>query len=261
MPTDALAHRSSPKPVAWLWLVLAAALAAVLAWHGPIPQWPEYHAFADARAWLGLPNAANVLSNLPFALAGLWGLRRLAPLRASPSFRAWQGFCLALIATAAGSWTYHLAPANDVLVADRLPIALACATLLCAFGAERIDRRFGHALALSAAAIGAAASVFLWWWSERQGAGDLRAYLFVQFLPMLVVPATLLVDRHRAARPDAVAASAWWTVLALYATAKAVELADQPIFAALGGLSGHTLKHLLAAAGAAALIGALPRRR
>jgi hypothetical protein len=35
---------------------------------------PEhYHAFADRRGWLGLPHAADVLSNLGFVLAGLAG--------------------------------------------------------------------------------------------------------------------------------------------------------------------------------------------
>ena len=56
----------------WL-LVAAATLALALGLHGPIAQWASYHAFADARAWLGLPNAQNVLSYLPFALLGLWG--------------------------------------------------------------------------------------------------------------------------------------------------------------------------------------------
>ena len=51
------------------WLAAAALLAAlVMLWHGPIAQWPGYHAFADDRAWFGLPNATNVLSNLPFAV-------------------------------------------------------------------------------------------------------------------------------------------------------------------------------------------------
>ena len=36
---------------------------------------PEhYHAFADRRGWLGLPHAADVLSNLGFVLAGLAGM-------------------------------------------------------------------------------------------------------------------------------------------------------------------------------------------
>ena len=60
-------------------LALAAAVLAGLLWaHGPIGQWADYHAFADRRAWLGLPNAADVLSNLPFLAAGAWAVWRMA---------------------------------------------------------------------------------------------------------------------------------------------------------------------------------------
>ena len=40
----------------------------------PIAQHPAYHRFADQRQWLGVPNGLNVLSNLPVAFVGLWGL-------------------------------------------------------------------------------------------------------------------------------------------------------------------------------------------
>ena len=43
----------------------------------PIPQSPAYHAFCDTRRFWGIPNTANVLSNLPFLAIGLWGLRWL----------------------------------------------------------------------------------------------------------------------------------------------------------------------------------------
>jgi hypothetical protein len=42
--------------------------------------------------------------------------------------------------------------------------------------------------------------------------------------------------------------------------AKAAELHDHELLAMCGWMSGHTLKHLLAAAGAAMLIGRLTRR-
>ena len=53
---------------------LAALLALGLLLHGPIAQWASYHAFADQRGWHGIPHAADVLSNLPFALIGAWAL-------------------------------------------------------------------------------------------------------------------------------------------------------------------------------------------
>ena len=232
---------------AWLLGLIAAALALALGLHGPIPHWASYHAFADARGWLGLPNAENVLSNLPFALIGFWGWRRAA---GAP---AWRCFSAALVCTAFGSALYHWAPGNALLVADRLPIAWACAALTCGFLGERVDARWASPGVLAAATLAASASVAWWWASERLGVGDLRAYLFVQFLPMLVVPAALLL-RPPPLHTDAVRNSTWWTVLGLYGAAKLMELGDAAVFHMLAFTSGHTIKHLLAAAAAACLL-------
>ena len=252
------------RPAAAHAVLLAIALlaAAALVWHGPIAQWPDYHWFADARGWLGLPNAANVLSNLPFALIGGWGLWRLSrmPLdeRDRGAHRAWWVFSAAVTATAFGSALYHWAPANGPLVFDRLPIAWACAALICALLAERVDSRWGSTAALGAALLAATLSVALWWVTERQGHGDLRAYLWLQFLPMLLVPAVLALQLPPTGS-RVTPGPAWWVVLALYAAAKAMELADASVFDALGFASGHTFKHLLAAAGAWWLLRAATR--
>ena len=128
MPSSTLsAGRAGCRaPVCWRW---RPSRSPPLLWaHGPIAQWADYHAFADERAWLGLPNAANVLSNLPFLAVGVWALWQLrrAPT-ASPSLLAWRAFALALVLTAIGSTIYHWAPSNASLVGDRLPIAWACA--------------------------------------------------------------------------------------------------------------------------------------
>lgn len=240
-----------PKPR--LLLALAALLAAALAWHGPIAQWATYHQFADARAWLGIPNAADVLSNLPFAVIGAYWLIAMRGAQATPSTFAWRAFALALVVTAAGSAAYHWAPDNASLAFDRLPIAWACAALTCAFLAERVDARWARPAALVASMIVASLSVALWWWSEVNGRSDLRPYLFVQFLPMLLVPAAMLMrmrPRFAGAAPDA----AWWGVLVGYALAKGLEVADHAVFDLLGLTSGHTLKHLAAAAAAGWLL-------
>ena len=239
------------------WLALAAVVLGVALWaHGPIAQWADYHAFADQRAWLGMPNAANVLSNLPFLCIGVWGLWRLrgsAP--SSPSANAWRAFSVAIICTAVGSASYHWAPSNATLVGDRLPIAWACAAFLCAFLGERVHPRWCGPFALGAALVCATLAVWYWWATEQSGQGDLRPYLYFQLLPMLVVPMALcmrLPPTFASAAPDA----AWWAVLGLYAAAKVMEVADHTVFEAAGFVSGHTLKHLLAAAGAAWLLGA-----
>jgi hypothetical protein len=251
-PTQHLAADAKNKnsPI-WL-LAVAAVLTLVFEIHGPVPQWAGYHAFADARSWAGLPNVENVLSNLPFALIGLWGLSSLAR-PADPVGRAWQCFSAALICTAFGSAVYHWAPYNWTLVFDRLPIAWACASLLCAFLAERVDIRWANAQAIVASLVMASASVAWWWFTEQSGHGDLRAYLWVQFLPMLIVPTAICLGLRRVDRPT-VANGVWWSVLGLYAMAKLMEIADQPIYGLLGFTSGHTLKHLLAAAAALCLL-------
>lgn len=238
---------------------LAALLALGLLLHGPIPQWASYHHFADQRGWLGIPHAADVLSNLPFALIGAWALWSVRAQPRHDASLAWHAFALALLATAAGSALYHWAPGNASLAFDRLPIAWACAALLCAFFAERLDARCGSPAALAVALLAASASVLLWWLSEAAGRSDLRAYLFVQFLPMLLVPAALLMRLPRQGRsivPD----TAWWGLLAGYVVAKGFELADHAVLDALGGwVSGHTLKHLAAAAAAAWILRAAQR--
>lgn len=242
---------STPRPStrALVLFALALLLGAALWLHGPIPQWDSYHHFADRRAWLGIPHAADVLSNLPFACIGAWWLWAMRGAPHTAATPAWRLFACALIATAAGSAFYHWAPDNASLAFDRLPIAWACAALTCAFLAERVHARWAAPGVLGAAWLAASVSVALWWWSEAAGRSDLRPYLFVQFLPMLLVPAALLLRlprRFAAAAPD----GAWWGVLAGYALAKAFEVGDHAVFEHLAWLSGHTLKHLVAAGAA-----------
>ena len=261
---NAFTLASTPLRSRWLLGVVAVVFLFGLVWHGAIPQWPDYHDFADTRPWLGIPNAANVLSNLPFAVIGAWGLWRLthrhARQAAAGADGVWRMFCGALVCTAAGSALYHWAPDNSTLVVDRLPIAWACALLLCAFLAERVHPRWNTIHGLATALGLATLSVMHWWWTERLGQGDLRAYLFVQFLPMLLVPAVLGL-RLPVLRSDAVPGATWCLVLGLYAAAKGMEMADRWMFDATQVASGHMLKHGLAAAAAACLVIAVVRRR
>ena len=253
---------SAPSNSRWLAVVVALVVLA-MGVHGPVAQWPEYHAFADTRVWLGMPNAANVLSNLPFAAIGSWGLWRLVrssrPGPARTTALPWLVFCAALICTAVGSAVYHWAPDNASLVIDRLPIAWACAALLCGFLGERVHERWESSRTLAAALVVASLSVAYWYWTESLGRGDLRAYLFVQFLPMLLIPVAL-IQRLPMHREGAVSARTWCLVLGLYAAAKGMEIADHLVLQATQWVSGHMLKHLLAAFAAACLVAALIRR-
>ncbi|HEX6463504.1 MAG TPA: hypothetical protein VFZ98_03580, partial [Vicinamibacterales bacterium] len=61
----------------WRWvtvLAVVAACAAIVFALPPIPQPLEYHQFADRRAFFGVANTLDVVSNVPFAIVGISGL-------------------------------------------------------------------------------------------------------------------------------------------------------------------------------------------
>ena len=96
------------------------------------------------------------------------------------------------------------------------------------------------------------ASVAYW-----KASGDLRLYVWVQFMPLVALPVVLGLFRPRYSHQGLLLAA-----LACYVLGKLAETFDAPIDAALGAqLSGHSLKHLLSAAGAGCLVLLLRRRR
>jgi hypothetical protein len=237
-----------------------AALAMVL--YGPIPQLANYHDFADRRTLLGIPNAADVLSNLAFAVVGLWGLLRAWRARpvsddgsdpfseiheksVRPAGRFGYGlFVVSLLLTAVGSAFYHLAPDNARLIWDRVPIALACAGLLAAVRAESLGR--DHRRTTGLLAVAAVLSVIWWRVSEQAGIEDLRPYLLLQALPLVLVPIwQWLYGASRERR------LAFGVAILLYIAAKVAELNDHAVYGTLVIISGHTIKHVLAAAASA----------
>jgi hypothetical protein len=225
-------------------LVLVCAAVIVLAFtQQPIAQPLSYHHFADTRTVFGVPNALNVLSNLPFLFVGLWGL--WVTLRRTFDERLEYAILFFGVAlTCFGSGYYHLAPDNSRLVWDRLPMTLGFMALFAALIRERVHDAWGRRLLLPLLAIGIL-SVWYWNFTEQGGAGDLRLYILVQFLPLLCLPVILLLFP---AKYDKV--SHIWLALVLYGLAKALELLDPQIHAAFRGIvSGHTLKHLSAALG------------
>jgi hypothetical protein len=248
----------------WREMVLLApafATAVVLALHGPIPQDPRYDLFADTRSMLGIPNAANVLSNLAFLLAGAAGLLFLSTDRSATAFREsherlpyfffFAGVCL----TAFGSAWYHLAPDHARLVWDRLPMTVAFLSLFAAFLAERVRPDLARRL-LAPFLLAGIASVLYWRFTEQDGRGDLRPYALVQYYPVVALGLLLLLYPARFTL-----GSVMWGVGGFYALAKAFELADEKILRSTGFVSGHTLKHLAAAAAAALVLFMLARRR
>ena len=54
--------------------VISLAAVTILSLAPRLPLGPSYHVFADQRTLFGIPNALNVLSNIPFLLVGMWGV-------------------------------------------------------------------------------------------------------------------------------------------------------------------------------------------
>jgi hypothetical protein len=228
-------------------LAVIAALAGFLI--SPIPQNPAYHRLADGRAWFGVPNALNVLSNAGFVLVGAFGLRCVlgAGARSGAAFREprerwpYVVFFGGLLLTGFGSAYYHWAPGNERLAWDRLPLAITVMGLLDATIAERIGVRPALRLLVPLVAL-AGASVVYWHLTELRGGGDLRPYVLVQFYPIVAIPLMLWLLPPRYTRGGDLLAAA-----ATYALAKLPELGDAWIFSLTHVASGHTLKHLMAA--------------
>jgi hypothetical protein len=232
----------------WVLVAFTVAVATVAALAPRIPQPPSYHDFADRRMWLGVPNFADVISNLVFAASGAWGLIFLCRKSERSRFReprergAYVLVFLGLLLTAFGSGYYHLAPDNARLVWDRLPMTIAFMALVSAMISERVSVRAGFYLLPALLLIGMG-SVVLWWHSEARGAGDLRPYVAVQAYAVLILPVLLLLP------PRYTRSSDFAAIFVFYVLAKIFETADRQIFSLdRQTISGHTLKHLAAGA-------------
>jgi hypothetical protein len=203
----------------------------------PVAQPQTYHHFADQRAILGVPHGFGVLSNFTFLLSGLLGLWFV--LQARMTLDAGTRWALAtiffgLVLTTFGSAYYHLAPDDQRLVFDRMPITIVLAGCIGTVVADR----FGGATAWSIAALVATG---LWTVHHWSASGDLRWYVLYQGLTFVVAALLLLLFPSRNGATPAIAIALVGNV-----AAKIFELLDQSIYALGGIISGHTLKHLAA---------------
>lgn len=244
-------------------LVLTATMVVVVLLAPRTPQPLSYHHFADQRPWLGIANFSDVASNLPFAVFGIWGLWFLLHLTSQETACRFADVrerwfyvlvFLGLLLTAAGSSYYHLAPDNDRLVWDRLPMTIVFMSLVAAVIAERTSVRVGLWLWPVLLAIGIL-SVLQWHWSEMRGAGDLRFYAAVQVYAALVLLLMTFYPTRYTRGPEL------GVVVALYVVAKLLETYDKQIFAIGHVVSGHTLKHLAAASAGYWILRMLEKRK
>lgn len=252
----AVLNRALSISVWWLGL---AVLATALLLAPPQPEPASFRVFIDERAFFGIPRFWNVVSNLPLLFVGVWGLYVVAradgPTFAEPVEKWPYGFCFAAVAAAGiGSTWFHLAPDADRLMWDRLPIALGFVALLAGVIADRASVRAGLQ-ALAPLLVAGAGSVLYWRWSMVHGAENIVPYAVVQYGALAAI-VTLAARRSRYTR-----GADLFVVAAAYAAAKAFEVLDLPIYELGGLVSGHTLKHLLAALAVGWLVRSLELRR
>lgn len=240
----------------WRRLAGVTLIAVVGAGSSPrIPQNPAYHDFAAPLRIVGIPNFWNVVSNVPFAVVGILGLlavfkRMTAGVRARSVDGMYAVFFAGVFLTAFGSSYYHWQPSNASLVWDRLPMTLAFMSLFCVVVYHYESPRLAAILfaPLLAAGVG---SVFYWAHSETIGAGDLRPYALVQFLPILLLP-LIIYGRDAEDLPR----RCLWTALGGYVVAKLFEALDEWVAAGLVVIGGHPFKHVFAALAILCIVGA-----
>jgi hypothetical protein len=210
--------------------------------HGPIPQNQDYHHFADQRNIFGIPNFFNVITNIPFAIVALFGLREITKADETKfkniGFTLFVGFILVTL----GSGYYHLWPDNETLVWDRIPITVILMSFFSFLIYDLIDRKTGYKAFIILNLLGIM-SVLYWHLGERQGGGDLRWYAMVQFFPVIAIPLILILykssfNHYREVIP----------VFLFFGLAKLAESFDKEIYHLLNQvISGHSIKHLFMA--------------
>lgn len=226
-----------------------------------VPLSPDYHVFADQRPLFGIPNAGDVLSNLPFFLVGLWALIWLSLRSGRSAFLdsrervPYLVFFAGVMITGVGSFWYHLAPSDSRLPWDLLPMTCSFIALLVATYMERVNLTAGF-LALVPMLLVGISTVIYWYFSTASGHGDYKYYLFLQFFSPVVLALLigLFPPRYTGIRYLVIA-------FGFYVAAKLFETYDFVIYQHLGRLvSGHSLKHVTAGVACLWILEMLRRR-
>jgi hypothetical protein len=221
----------------FLLAIVAIGSLALMLSSPPIVQDLQYHGFADRRAFFGIPNFWNVVSNIPFLLVGIAGLRFCLGHELRSGRSAWIALFAGVALVSVGSSYYHWDPRDAALVWDRLFITIAFMALFVALLGEHLSARLAHVLLVPMLLLGLG-SVLYW-----RAFGDLRLYLWVQLITLLTIPLFIVLFRAGYTRRSLLLAALGW-----HALAKVAEVYDREFFALTGDLfSGHSLKHILAA--------------
>ena len=142
-------------------------------------------------------------------------------------------FFIGIFFTGIGSAFYHWNPGNSSLVWDRLPMTVSFMAFFSIITGVMIDKRSGKQILWPLVPFGIL-SVLYW-----VTTGDLRLYVLVQFLPIVLTFLILLLYKNDLKKY-------FWLMILFYALAKIFEALDYEMYFVLGIISGHSIKHLIA---------------
>ncbi|MGR5065139.1 ceramidase domain-containing protein [Photobacterium sp. DNB22_13_2] len=228
-----------------LLIVIALVLGILAIYFSPIRQSRNFYDYADQRLLLGIPHFWNVVSNLGFLFVGIIGLResirnRLV-INQSLSF-VYQLFFISLIGAFLGSSLYHLSPGPFTLMIDRLPITIGFICLYCIVIAEYLSTTLGRSMLLPTLAYGVLSVIYWYMTDVIDGRGNMAPYVLVQLLPIIHIPLILWLY------PNSRNPTRYYLyALGLYLLCKLAESNDEEIYQLTSQVSGHFLKHILAA--------------
>ena len=222
-------------------------ILSVLFFIEPIAQDLNYHNFADSRTIYSVSNFWNVVSNIPYFLVGLYAFYKMYWIKSLKIINevkvTYFLLFLGVTLVAFGSGYYHLEPNNETLLWDRLPMSIAFMGLFSLVISEFYSIKLGKALIYPLVVAGVS-SVVYWYIGELNGHGDLRFYLLVQFLPILLMPIIFIFFKG-----SFTLTRGYWWLLFFYLLAKIFEYFDKEVFELLNIISGHSLKHIISAIG------------
>jgi hypothetical protein len=216
-----------------------------------IPQSSEWLQFADRRSFAGIPNFANVVSNLLFIWVGACGLKFvLVSQQKSYAFEfKWERvapavfFSGVLMQGIVSIW-FHIEPKAERLIWEQFPMTFVFMGVFGILIGDRIQshtmkKAYGPLLFLTSVSAG-------WWtWTIVNGDGfDLRPYLFAQFFPLLVMLIVLIFFSGRYTHEKD-----YWRGLLFYACSEFFGAYDRQTFDILKIISGESIGHILIAGG------------
>jgi hypothetical protein len=226
------------------------AIVSFFVWpHLPVADSPEYFLFVDQRHLLGIPYFGDVASNIAFLIVGLYTVYLILKNQKQANLYTVFGGIIGLTSCLifVGSSYFHWLPGTERLFWDRLPMTIAFSAVIALLIGDRLDKKIGRWVGVALIPVGAL-TVIGW----NQNWFSLKPYILLQFGSIIFVLLTAVLSKSGRVTNQMVSYCGGF-----YVAAKVFEVFDRQIFEVLGFISGHSIKHILAAIAIYKLVGFL----